>query len=260
MLEIPRLLFPVPRGRWVFWHAECWFSSIGVFCADNHNYFQFKLKGTRRSAGGAATQYFAKVVDVPVVQLHRCCSSFDGLTFLAVYTGTRPGVPPPSGRGRGGGDAGSLLPGVLPPELGASSARARTDSPCRESSEPHTPPPPPHTTTPHTPPRHTHTTTPHTRHTHHKAFGSGLTLCWPVFLTLAVGQSWLNALCGPRLAAANVGSGACGATNSFLFEWRWPQLEVPCCGWYSDGRSCSSDQIRGSSTCGGSILDTCRHL
>ena len=35
--------------------------------------------------------------------------------FLAVYTGTGPGVPPPSGRGRGGGDAGSLLPGVLPP-------------------------------------------------------------------------------------------------------------------------------------------------
>ena len=25
------------------------------------------------------------------------------------------GFPPPSGRGRGGGDAGSLLPGVLPP-------------------------------------------------------------------------------------------------------------------------------------------------
>ena len=35
--------------------------------------------------------------------------------FRAVYTGTRPGAPPPSGRGRGGGDAGSLLPGVLPP-------------------------------------------------------------------------------------------------------------------------------------------------
>ena len=60
------------------------------------------------------------MVDVPVVQLHRCCSSVDGWLFLAVYTGTRPGVPPPSGRGRGGGDAGSLLPGVLPPELGAS--------------------------------------------------------------------------------------------------------------------------------------------
>ena len=55
------------------------------------------------------------VVDVHVVQLHRCCSWIDGLTFRAVYTGTRPGVPPPSGRGRGGGDAGSLLPVVLPP-------------------------------------------------------------------------------------------------------------------------------------------------
>ena len=37
------------------------------------------------------------------------------LAFWAVYTGTRPGLPLPSGRGRGGGDAGSLLPGVLPP-------------------------------------------------------------------------------------------------------------------------------------------------
>ena len=39
----------------------------------------------------------------------RCCSWVDGLPFffLAVYTGTRPGVPLPSGRGRGGGDAGS---------------------------------------------------------------------------------------------------------------------------------------------------------
>ena len=47
----------------------------------------------------------------------RSCSSWrDGKAFFwAVYTGTRPGGPPPSGRGRGGGDAGSLLPGVLPP-------------------------------------------------------------------------------------------------------------------------------------------------
>ena len=42
-----------------------------------------------------------------------------GRLFWAVYTGTRPGVPPSSGRGRGGGDTGSLLPGVLPPQLGA---------------------------------------------------------------------------------------------------------------------------------------------
>ena len=33
-----------------------WFSSIDDICADNHNYFQFKLKGNGRSAGGAATQ------------------------------------------------------------------------------------------------------------------------------------------------------------------------------------------------------------
>ena len=59
----------------MFWHAECWFSSIGVICPDNYNYFQFKLKGNGRS--GAATQ----VVDVPVVQLHRCCSWVDGMTF-----------------------------------------------------------------------------------------------------------------------------------------------------------------------------------
>ena len=33
-----------------------WFCSIDDICADNHNYYQFKLKGKRRSAGGAATQ------------------------------------------------------------------------------------------------------------------------------------------------------------------------------------------------------------
>ena len=59
------------------WHAECWFSSIYVICADNHNSFQFKLKGNGRS--GAATQ----VVVVPVVQLHRCFSWFLGVHGLA---------------------------------------------------------------------------------------------------------------------------------------------------------------------------------
>ena len=29
-----------------------WFSSIDDICADNHNYFQFNLKGKCRSAGG----------------------------------------------------------------------------------------------------------------------------------------------------------------------------------------------------------------
>ena len=36
--------------------------------------------------------------------------------LVAVYTGTRPGSPLPSGRRRGGGDAGSSLPGVPPPK------------------------------------------------------------------------------------------------------------------------------------------------
>ena len=80
--------------------------------------------------------------------------------FRAVYTGTRPGVPPPSGRGRGGEDAGSLLPGVLPPELVASYARAWSDTPCRQSfCTTHTTH---HTTTHH----NNTTTTPHRdRHT-----------------------------------------------------------------------------------------------
>ena len=75
--KIHRLLFPVPRGRCVGL-LNGWFSSIDVICPDNHNYFQFKLKGNCRS--GAATQ----VVDVPVVQLHRCCSWRDVMSFWAV--------------------------------------------------------------------------------------------------------------------------------------------------------------------------------
>ena len=98
------------------------------------------------------------VVDVPVVLLdrfHRCawsrlcsllwrlCSLSLACLFWAVYTGTRPGVPPPSGRGRGGGDVGSLLPGVLPPELAvhACGVIARDNVSYITSTPP--PPPPP---------------------------------------------------------------------------------------------------------------------
>ena len=55
-------------------------AAFDVICADNHNYFQFKLRSNGRS--GAATQ----VVDVPVVQLHRCCPWFDGLSFFGPCT------------------------------------------------------------------------------------------------------------------------------------------------------------------------------
>ena len=65
--------------------------------------------------------------------------------FWAVYTGTRPGLPPPSGRGRGGGDAGSLLPGVLPLELVACVGAYRQRHVSYITSAP---PPPPPTTTP----------------------------------------------------------------------------------------------------------------
>ena len=69
-----------------------WISCNDDFCADNHNYFQFKLKDKGRSAGSAATQgqvcgetlvlpqlqlaenlcrcaefFFFMVIDVPVV-------------------------------------------------------------------------------------------------------------------------------------------------------------------------------------------------
>ena len=48
--------------------------------------------------------------------LRSCCSWRDGKAFFGPCTQVHGlGFPPPSGRGRGGGDAGSLLPGVLPP-------------------------------------------------------------------------------------------------------------------------------------------------
>ena len=86
-----------------------WFSSIDVICADNHNYFQFKLKNKCRS--GAATQ----VVDVHVVQLHRCSSWVDGMTFRGrVHRYTARGFFPAIRAGKGWRGR-SLLPGVLPP-------------------------------------------------------------------------------------------------------------------------------------------------
>ena len=90
-----------------------WFSSIDDFCADNHNYFQFKLKGKGRS--GATSQ----VVDVPVVQLHRCCSWRDGMSFWAVYTGTRPGVAPAIRAGKGWRGRRELAPRCSATQLGA---------------------------------------------------------------------------------------------------------------------------------------------
>ena len=40
--------------RCVCMHIDA--SAASTICADNHNFYQFKLKGKRRSAGSAATQ------------------------------------------------------------------------------------------------------------------------------------------------------------------------------------------------------------
>ena len=112
-----------------------WFSSIDDICPDNYNSSRFKLKDKCRRekwevylCGDMTIKVMGpdvqKTAEVSAVAFHGVM----GRLFWAVYTGTRPGVPPPSGRGRGGGDAGSLLPGVLPPELVASQALGRTDS------------------------------------------------------------------------------------------------------------------------------------
>ena len=76
--------------------------------------------------------------------LWRLCSLSLVCLFWAVYAGTRPGVRRPSGRGRGGGDAGSLLPGVLPPnQLHSTHAPGQTRRVVKLSVPPTPPTPPP---------------------------------------------------------------------------------------------------------------------
>ena len=134
-------LFPVPRFRWVCMHAELLVQSATYdICPDNYNFSRFKLKDKCRSEkwevylyadmsiGCACTGAVLGLCNMPVVvtghgvqtckncgDLCSCSSWCDGKACRAVYTGTRAGFPPPSGRGRGGGDSGSLLSGVLPP-------------------------------------------------------------------------------------------------------------------------------------------------
>ena len=109
-----------------------WFSRYDEICSDNYNYSRFKLKDKCRSEKWELYLYGDKTIQA------RCCddrawgpdvqktvvltvavlgsSWFDGMIFWGrVHRYTARGFPPPSGRGRGGGDAGSLLPGVLPP-------------------------------------------------------------------------------------------------------------------------------------------------
>ena len=61
----------------------------------------------------------------------------------ALCTGTGPGLTPPLRRGRGGGDAGSFLPGALPPKLSASSLACLERHACHVTSSVPQPPQPP---------------------------------------------------------------------------------------------------------------------
>ena len=108
-----------------------WFSSNDDICPDNYNYSRFKLKDKCRSEkwelylyGDMTIQVVCAQVqfldsgDMPVVvttghgvQMCRklwfptvavlCSSWFDGMTFRAVYTSTRPGVSPAIRVGKG---------------------------------------------------------------------------------------------------------------------------------------------------------------
>ena len=103
-----------------------WFSSIDVICADNHNYFQFKLKGNasqcRRCCytGACVWQDIAKVVDVPVVQLHRCSSWIDGIPFLGPCAQAHgQGLTPAIRAGKGWRGRWELAPRCSATQLGA---------------------------------------------------------------------------------------------------------------------------------------------
>ena len=129
-------LYPVPRVVECVCMLNGWFSSIDDICPDNCNYSRFMLKDKCRSEKWELYLNDDMTIQVMVSRraehcgVHRSCSSWcDGKAFLGRVHRYTARVPPPSGRGRGDGDAGSLLPGVLPPELAASHARAWIDTP-----------------------------------------------------------------------------------------------------------------------------------
>ena len=112
-----------------------WFSNNDDICPDNYNYSRFKLQDKCRSEKWEVYLYGDMTIKVMESRRAENCGvsavAFHGVTgrlFLGRAHRYTARVPPPSGRGRCGEDAGSLLPGVLPPELVASQALGRTDS------------------------------------------------------------------------------------------------------------------------------------
>ena len=99
-----------------------WFT-LTIFAQTTSTTSWFKLKDKCRSEKWEVYLYGDMTIKVMGSRraencgVLRSCSSWrDGKAFLGPCTQVHgQGFPPPSGRGRGGGDAGSLLPGVLPP-------------------------------------------------------------------------------------------------------------------------------------------------
>ena len=100
-----------------------WISCNDDICPDNYNYSRFTLKDKCRSEKWEVYLYGDMTIMVmgPDVQQTAEVSAvaFSGVMgrlFFGPCTQVHgQWFPPPSGRGRGGGDAGSLLLGVLPP-------------------------------------------------------------------------------------------------------------------------------------------------
>ena len=95
-----------------------WLSSYDDICPDNYNSSRYKLKDKCRSEKWEVYLYGDMTIKVMESRraencggLRSCFSWYEGKAFFwAVYTGTRPGFPPPSGRGRGGGGRRELAP------------------------------------------------------------------------------------------------------------------------------------------------------
>ena len=130
-----------------------WFSSNDDICTDNYNYSRFKLKDKCRSEKWEVYLYGDMTIMVERAQVQFLDSvtcplllrqgmgsrrvsavavhGVTGRLFRAVYTGTRPGVSAAIRAGKGWRGRRELAPRCSATQLGASHARARTDSPCR---------------------------------------------------------------------------------------------------------------------------------
>ena len=104
-----------------------WFSSSDDICPDNYNFSRFTLKDKCRSEKWEVYLYGDMTIKVMGSRrpencgvLRSCSSWCDGKAFfLAVYTGTRPGVTPAIRAGKGWRGRRELAPRCSATQLGA---------------------------------------------------------------------------------------------------------------------------------------------